>query len=164
MAGLRLARSRPMSRLCTGSAFHRGFDPAFSRGYDPLMDPKSDRLKRGILVIAGSVALGIGIVGIFVPLLPTTPLLILAALCYMRGSQRLYNALLGNRLAGSYVRNYLEGRGMTLKMKIWTLTLLWVSLVLTAVLATGSWIIRIILAVVLVGVTIHILTIKTARP
>jgi uncharacterized membrane protein YbaN (DUF454 family) len=81
----------------------------------------------------------------------------------MRGSQRLYNALLCNRFIGSYVRNYLEGRGMFLKMKIWSLSLLWVAIVCTAALATDSLIIRIILAVVLIGVTIHILTVKTAK-
>ncbi|MFC1910370.1 YbaN family protein [Chloroflexota bacterium] len=89
--------------------------------------------------------------------------MLLAAICYMRGSQRLYNALLCNRFVGNYVRNYLEGRGMSLGMKIWTLTLLWVAIICTAMLATNSLIIRIILAVVLIGVTIHILLIKTMK-
>jgi uncharacterized protein len=122
-----------------------------------------DKLKRRLFVIAGTIVLGIGIVGIIVPVLPTTPFLLLTAICYMRGSQRLYNALLCNRFIGSYVRNYLEGRGMSLKVKIWTLSLLWVSIVCTAVLATDSLTIRIILAVVLVGVTIHILLVKTIK-
>jgi len=120
-------------------------------------------LKRRLFVIAGTIALGTGIVGIIVPVLPTTPFLLLAAICYMRGSERLYNALLYNRFIGSYVRNYLEGRGMSLKMKIWTLSLLWVAIICTAVLATDSLPIRIILAVVLIGVTIHVLLIKTAN-
>jgi len=120
-------------------------------------------LKRRLFVTAGTIALGTGIVGIIVPVLPTTPFLLLAAICYMRGSERLYNALLSNRFIGSYVRNYLEGRGMSLKMKIWTLSLLWVAIVCTAVLATDSLPIRIILAVVLIGVTIHVLLIKTAN-
>ena len=118
-------------------------------------------LKRRLFVAAGTIALVLGIVGIIVPVLPTTPFLLLAAICYFRGSHRLYNALLGNRFVGSYIRNYLEGRGMPLKMKIWTLTLLWIAIVCSALLAIDSLIIRIILAVVLVGVTIHILLIKT---
>lgn len=81
----------------------------------------------------------------------------------MRGSQRLYNALLSNRFVGNYIRNYLEGRGMSLKMKIWTLSLLWIAIILTAVLATDSITIRIILLIVLIGVTTHILMIKIAR-
>jgi uncharacterized membrane protein YbaN (DUF454 family) len=74
--------------------------------------------------MAGTIALGIGVIGIIVPVLPTTPFLLLAAICYMRGSHRLYNALLCNRFIGSYVRNYLEGRGMSRKMKMWTLSML----------------------------------------
>jgi uncharacterized membrane protein YbaN (DUF454 family) len=123
----------------------------------------SGKLKRRFFIIAGTIAVGIGVVGIIVPVLPTTPFLLLAAICYMRGSQRLYNALLCNRFIGSYVRNYLEGRGMSLKMKIWTLSLLWAAIVCTAALATDSLVIRIILAVVLTGVTIHIFIIKTTK-
>jgi len=120
-------------------------------------------LKRRLFVTAGTIALGTGIVGIIVPVLPTTPFLLLAAICYMRGSQRLYGALLSNRFIGSYIGNYLEGKGMSLKMKIWTLSLLWVAIVCTALVANDSLLIRIILAAVLVGVTIHILLIKTAN-
>ncbi len=127
------------------------------------MSAASGKLKRWLFIIAGTIAIGIGVIGIIVPVLPTTPFLLLAAICYMRGSQRLYNALLCNRFIGSYVRNYLEGRGMSLKMKIWSLSLLWVAIVCTAALATDSLIIRIILAVVLIGVTIHILTVKTCK-
>ena len=127
------------------------------------MSAASGKLKRRFFVIVGTISVGIGVVGIIVPVLPTTPFLLLAAICYMRGSQRLYNALLCNRFIGSYVRNYLEGKGMSLKMKIWTLSLLWVSIVCTAALATDSLIIRIILAVVLTGVSIHILLIRTAK-
>jgi uncharacterized membrane protein YbaN (DUF454 family) len=127
------------------------------------MTPTPDRLKTRLFVIAGTIALGIGVVGIIIPVLPTTPFLLLAAICYMRGSQRLYNALVHNRFIGSYIKNYLEGRGMSLKMKVWTLSLLWVVILCTAVLATDSVIIRIILAVVLVGVTIHIFLIRTAK-
>ena len=123
----------------------------------------SDKLKRRLFVIAGTIALVIGVFGIIIPVLPTTPFLLLAAICYMRGSQRLYNALLCNRFIGSYVRNYLEGRGMSLKMKVWTLSLLWAAIVCTATLAIEGLIIRIILVVVLIGVTIHILLIRTAK-
>ena len=122
-----------------------------------------DMLKRRLFVVVGTIALVLGIIGIIIPVLPTTPFLLLAAICYLRGSQRLYNALLGNRFVGSYIQNYLEGRGMPLKMKIWTLTLLWIAIVCSALLATDSLIIRIILAVVLVGVSIHILLIKTVK-
>lgn len=105
----------------------------------------------------------IGFIGIFVPVLPTTPFLLLAAFCYLRGSCFLYAWLVNNRLTGSYIKNYMEGRGMTLKMKIWTIALLWTTIVLTAIVGTDSLVIRIILAAVLIGVTVHIVILKTAR-
>ena len=120
-------------------------------------------MKKRLFVIAGTIALVFGIIGIIIPVLPTTPFLLLAGICYMRGSQRLYNALLSSRFLGSYVRNYLEGHGMSLKMKVWTLTFLWVAIVCTALFATDSLIIRIILAVVLTGVSVHILLIKNVK-
>jgi uncharacterized membrane protein YbaN (DUF454 family) len=147
----------------TGSTFLLKIDPVFSRGYNCFMVPKTDDLKRRLFVIAGTLALALGIAGIIIPVLPTTPFLLLAAICYMRGSQQLYNALLSNRFVGSYVRNYLERHGMSLKMKIWTLSLLWIAIICTALLATDNLIIRIILAVVVIGVTIHILMIKTTK-
>ena len=120
-----------------------------------------NQLKRRVFIIAGTIALVLGVVGIILPVLPTTPFLLLAAICYMRGSQRLYNALLCNRFVGNYVRNYLEGRGMSLMNKIWTISLLWIAILCTVFLVTESLVIRIILAVVLVGVTVHILLIRT---
>jgi hypothetical protein len=123
-----------------------------------------DSWKGRLFVIAGTIALVLGLVGIVVPVLPTTPFLLLAAICFMRGSRRLYNLLLHNRFVGAYLRNYLEGRGMPVRMKVWTLILLWAAIVSTAVLATDSLIARIILALVLVAVTIHILLVKTAKP
>ena len=128
------------------------------------MSVASAGLKRRLLIVTGSVAFGLGVAGIFVPILPTTPFLLLAAICYMRSSQRLYNWLLHNRFIGNYVRNYLEGKGMPLKMKVCTLVLLWTTIICTAVFATDSLVVRIILAVVLIGVTIHIILIKTTVP
>ena len=125
------------------------------------MIPIPDKLKRQLFVIAGTIAFVLGVVGIILPVLPTTPFLLLAAICYMRGSQRLYNALLCNRFVGNYVRNYLEGRRMSLMNKIWTISLLWIAILCTVFLVTESLFIRIILAVVLVGVTVHILLIRT---
>jgi uncharacterized membrane protein YbaN (DUF454 family) len=125
------------------------------------MFKKSSKFKQRFFIIAGTVSIGLGLIGLLLPVLPTTPFLLLAAICYMRGSQRLYRALLSNRFLGDYIKNYLEGKGMSLKMKIWTLCLLWVLIIGTMHFLTESWIVKIILGAVLTGVTIHILTIKT---
>ncbi|MBN2239455.1 MAG: YbaN family protein [Dehalococcoidales bacterium] len=126
------------------------------------IQPK-DKLKKRLFIAGGTVSLTLGIIGIILPVLPTTPFLLLAAFCYIRGSQRLHSILLNNRFIGRYISNYLEGKGMSAKMKIWTLILLWVSLLLTIFLFTDILWIKITLAVILAGVTIHILLIKTAK-
>ena len=131
------------------------------------MSAAPGELKRRFFIVAGTIAVGIGVVGIVVPLLPTTPFLILAAFCYGRGSKRLYNALLSNRLIGSYLRNYLEGKAMSAKAKIWTLTMLWIVIGCTAALVTDSLVVRIVLFAVSSGVTVHIALLRlviTSRP
>jgi uncharacterized membrane protein YbaN (DUF454 family) len=122
-----------------------------------------DKLNHQLFVVAGTISLVIGVAGIFIPVLPTTPFLLLAVACYLRGSHKLYHALLRHRILGTYIKNYLGGLGMPLKMKIWTLSLLWISIICTALFTTDNLIVRMILAAVLTGVTIHIVSIKTAK-
>ena len=116
--------------------------------------------KRRLLVAAGTLCTGLGIVGVFVPILPTTPFLLLAAACYMRSSERFYRWLTNNRVFGAYVRNYIEGRGMPLRIKVFTIFLLWLAIGLSATFAVQSLVIRVILISVAVGVTIHIVLIR----
>jgi uncharacterized membrane protein YbaN (DUF454 family) len=122
-----------------------------------------EKLKRRLLIVAGTISTAIGIIGIFVPILPTTPFLLLAAACYLRSSQRFYNWLLNNRFFGAYVRNYLQGRGMPLKIKIFTILLLWATIACSIVFAVQALIIRVILLIIAAGVTVHIAMIKTTR-
>lgn len=123
----------------------------------------SIRSRKTLLIIAGTVSAGLGIIGIFLPVLPTTPFLLLAAACYLRSSTRLYRWLLNNRVFGLYIKNYLEGKGMLLYMKLFTIVLLWLSIGLTVWLGTESLALRIFLACVAVGVTLHIVFIKTLK-
>lgn len=120
-----------------------------------------EKLKKGLLIFAGTVFTATGVIGIFVPVLPTTPFLLLAAACYLRSSQRFYNWLLGNRFFGAYVSNYLHGRGMPRKIKIATIFLLWLTISCSIIFAVQALVIRIILLIIAVGVTVHILLIKT---
>jgi uncharacterized membrane protein YbaN (DUF454 family) len=124
----------------------------------------STTVKSRLFIAAGSISLGIGIVGIAVPLLPTTPFLLLAAYCYGRGSKRLQNRLLSNKLVGSYLRNYLEGKAMSLKAKVWSISILWVVIGCTAAFVTDSQIIRIVLLAVGSGVTVHVALLKAVVP
>ena len=118
---------------------------------------------RILLIVCGTIATTLGVIGIIVPLLPTTPFLLLAAACYARSSERFYNWLLNNRLFGRYVKDYIERRGISLKAKVFTLVLLWVTITCSAILATDTTWIRILLFAIAAAVTIHILLIKTLK-
>jgi len=120
-------------------------------------------MRKRLLATAGTVSVGVGIAGIFLPVLPTTPFLLLAAYCYMRSSNRLYRWLMNNRFFGSYVRNYVEGRGMPLHLKIITIALLWTTIGLTTAFGVEHIAIRIVLIIIAVAVTIHIAMIKTKK-
>jgi uncharacterized membrane protein YbaN (DUF454 family) len=122
-----------------------------------------EKLKRRLLIIAGTLSTAIGIIGIFVPILPTTPFLLLAAACYLRSSQKFYNWLLNARFIGAYVRNYVQGRGMPLKIKMMTILLLWITITCSIIFAVQALIIRVILLIIAIGVSVHILLIKTTK-
>lgn len=122
-----------------------------------------EKLKRRLLIAAGTLSTAIGIVGIFVPILPTTPFLLLAAACYLRSSQKLYDRLLNARFIGAYVRNYVQGRGMPLKIKMMTILLLWITITCSIIFAVQALIIRVILLIIAIGVSVHILLIKTTK-
>ncbi|MBN2394763.1 MAG: YbaN family protein [Anaerolineae bacterium] len=121
-------------------------------------------LHKWLLVVAGILAVGLAVVGIFVPVLPTTPFLLLAAACFMRSSGRLYNWLIHHKWFGEYIRHYREYRAITLQEKALTLVALWVGIGVTAVFAVTLWWVRALLAAVAVGVTLHITHIRTLTP
>lgn len=116
---------------------------------------------RILLVIAGTVCVGLGIVGIFVPVLPTTPFLLLAAACYARSSPTFHSWLLNNKWFGSYIRNYLERKGITLRAKIITLSLLWITIGVSVAFAVEILALKLILVIIAIGVSIHILSLRT---
>jgi uncharacterized membrane protein YbaN (DUF454 family) len=119
------------------------------------------RRSRTFLIVIGSIAVIIGVSGIVVPVLPTTPFLLLAAVCYGRSSQRLYNWLVTNRWCGRYIRNYNEGKGISRNVKILTLTLLWLTILFSVLCVVSSTAIRMLLIIIAIGVTVHILMLRT---
>ena len=116
---------------------------------------------RGVLIAIGVVCVAFGIAGIFVPLLPTTPFLLLAAACFARSSDRLHHWLMTNRWVGDHIRSYMEHRATTLTAKIVSITTLWLALALAGAFATESWVVRSLLLLIGVGVTVHLMTLKT---
>lgn len=124
---------------------------------------KSEGVVRWLLVGSGLVSLGLGILGIFLPILPTTPFLLLSAYCFGKSSPRLHRWMLTNRVFGEYLRNYKDKKGVPLKVKVFTLTLLWATILFSAFVAINMWWLRILLIFIAVCVTTHLVRIKTYR-
>ena len=120
-----------------------------------------DFIKKGILVVSGTFFIVLGVIGIFIPLLPTTPFLLLSAACYIRGSKKFYNWLIKNKWFGEYIKNYQEGKGVPLNVKIISLIILWITIIFSTIVIVSYFLIRIILIIIAIGVTIHIMAIKT---
>jgi uncharacterized membrane protein YbaN (DUF454 family) len=118
------------------------------------------RLRRTLLFIAGSLTLVVGMIGIIVPVLPTTPFLLLSAICYARSSSRCYRWLVTNRVFGRYLDDYLQGRGVDWKVRSGALLLLWSVITLTAVLFTDRLWVRLLLFLMAVAVTVHVVSLK----
>lgn len=118
---------------------------------------------RVLLVALGTVACLLGVVGIVVPLLPTTPFLLLAAALYCRSSPRLYDRLLGHRRLGAYIRHFREERALPLRVKVVSVSLVWLTLSYAAweSEAWGAW--RWLLLLLALGVSLHILRFPTLR-
>ena len=117
-------------------------------------------IKKSILIILGTLSLGIGIVGIFLPLLPTTPLLLITAYCYLNSSEKLYEKLLNNKKLGPYIRDYIENKAVTKKVKKTAISVLWMSLI-TSIMFIENILIRVFLALLGLGVSIYIVSLKT---
>lgn len=122
-----------------------------------------NRPKKILFITLGTFFVGIAIVGIIIPILPTTPFLLLSAALYARSSKRFYDWLLNNRLFGKYIKNYREGRGIPVYLKIIVITLLWITISISIVFAAELLAVRILLVIIASGVSIHILKIKTSR-
>ena len=121
------------------------------------------KLQRSLLLAAGSLFVVLGFLGIIVPVLPTTPFLLLSAACFARSSDRFYQWLLNNRYLGGYIRNYREHKGIPLRSKILTLIFLWSTIAYSALLVVDILWMRILLLVVATGVTVHIVTFPTLK-
>lgn len=118
-----------------------------------------DGVKRIALICAGSVFVVLGVLGILLPILPTTPFLLLSSACYFRASQKCHHWLLNNRLFGSYIRSYIEGRGIPAKTKISAIIMLWFSILISVYAVSVVWV-KLLLIIIAVAVTVHIILIK----
>ncbi len=120
-------------------------------------------MKKKLYIIAGFISVALGVAGIFLPLLPTTAFLLLAAWLFSKGSPKYRQWLLNHKYLGPHIKNYTEKRGITRKAKLRTIATLWITLTISAVLFWSIWYIPLILLVVGIGVSWHVLSLKTVR-
>ena len=120
----------------------------------------TSRLMKALLVTLGTLSVGLGVLGIFLPLLPTTVFLLLAAACYARSSDRFYLWLINHRWLGSYIRNHYEGRGMRRRDKVVTLIALWAGIGATAIWSVEALWLRVVLVGIALAVTMHVAKLK----
>ena len=118
------------------------------------------RIKKTLLIVAGVVSLTLGGIGVFLPLLPTTPFVLLAAGCFAGSSPAMHRWLCRSRFFGEYIENYRTNAGVSKSVKVRAIVFLWAGLALSAV-AVHKPIVRIILAVVGICVSTHLLMMKT---
>ncbi|ULQ59502.1 YbaN family protein [Brucepastera parasyntrophica] len=120
-------------------------------------------MRKILLLAAGVLALLLGTVGIFLPILPTTPFVLLAGICFSFSSQKAYNLLLKSRFFGPYIENYRTKKGVPVAAKVRGIVSLWLLLAVSAFAMAKVWS-TIMFAAVGTGVTIHLLLMKTWRP
>lgn len=116
-----------------------------------------------VLAVLGSVALILGIIGIFLPLLPTTPFLLLAAALYFRSSQRLYDWLLNHPQLGVYIKNFREHRAIPLRVKVISVSLVWITLLNCALFVSDTWWLSLFFVLLAIAISAHILRYKTLK-
>lgn len=113
--------------------------------------------------MAGTLALALGGLGVFLPLLPTTPFLLLAAYCFLRSSARMHAWLLEHKLLGPYIDNYLTHRAITRKARAGALIFLWLTL-LASNLFVSRLAPKLLLLAVGTGVSVHLCCLRTFQP
>lgn len=123
-----------------------------------------EKTRKAFLIAAGTMCVVVGVIGIFVPLLPTTPFLLLAAYLYGRSSERYLRWLLSNRWFGQYLRGYREGLGIPRNVKLGTIVTLWFTLAVSGLFFVTSLSARLVLLVIGVAVSVHLFLIGTRAP
>ena len=118
---------------------------------------------RYLYMISGILLVIIGVIGIFLPVLPTTIFLILASACFVKVSSKANEWLRNHKILGVYLRNYQDKSGLTVKAKIFNILLLWIMILSSAFIFTEELFIRLLLFAIAIGVTIHLLMIKTKK-
>lgn len=121
------------------------------------------RLYRYLYFTSGILLVAIGVIGIFLPILPTTIFLILASACFIKSSPQANEWLRNHKILGAYIKNYQDKSGLTIKAKVFNVALLWIMILSSAYFFTEELFIKLLLLAIAIGVTIHLLMVKTKK-
>ena len=128
------------------------------------MSPMPEELyMKWILTILGFIALGLGVLGAFLPVLPTTPFLLLAAALFLRGNKDRYEWLLAHPKLGPYITNFMIHKAIPLRVKIVSVSLVWITLLNCAIFVAEHWALKAFFLVLAIAISIHILSYKTLK-
>ncbi|HPO95731.1 MAG TPA: YbaN family protein [Elusimicrobiales bacterium] len=119
-------------------------------------------IKKYFLVFLGSLFVVIGVIGIFLPLLPTTPFLLIASNCYLKSSQKHYDRLINSRYLGKYIKDYVEKKEIPIKVKISSISILWITIIISAA-SINKYYLKILLLFIAIAVTLHIIKLRSKR-
>ena len=116
-----------------------------------------------IYTLLGFTALGLGILGAFLPVLPTTPFLLLSAALFLRGNKDRYDWLLAHPKFGPYIKNFMVHKAIPLRVKIVSVSLVWITLLNCVIFVSEHWALRAFFLILATAITIHILSYKTLK-
>ena len=122
-----------------------------------------NKFTRLLLVVAGTMSVALGVIGIFVPLLPTVPFLLLAAYCYARSSDKFHNWLLNSKPFGKLISDYRAGKGVPVSVKVASITFLWLVIGYTTIWTIETMLMKAVIMAAGVAVTVHLLMLKSHR-
>lgn len=122
-----------------------------------------NNILRITLISLGIISLTLGIIGIFVPVLPTTPFLLASVALFAKSSPKLYYKLLNNKYLGEYIKNFRVHKSIPLKTKIFAISVLWVSITTSIIFFIKILWVKILVASIASVVTYYILSFKTKR-
>ncbi len=118
-------------------------------------------MKKIVLIVIGHISLALGIAGIFLPLLPTTPFLLLTSICFYHGSPTLYNWIMNHKIFGTYIRYFKEDKAIPLRAKVLAILLMWTPMSYYIFFTKMKIVVKCFLSLIALSVSIYLLRIRT---
>jgi uncharacterized membrane protein YbaN (DUF454 family) len=120
------------------------------------------RFYKALWFSGGMASVALGVLGMFLPVLPTVPFLLLATFCFAKSSPKWKDKILHHPFIGKPLREWLQYKGIRKRDKFFSLLFLWTSILISVFFVAILWV-RVLLLAVAAAVTVHILSFKTIK-